>query len=549
MDTHISAESAKGKEKMSNVRQTWRVRSDKWQRLLDTRHLAFSWGYAALAVITLLFCILINGSEATAAPPTGGIGAQGIAFCAQLRAQSKNAFLGPLIHCFTDSPQGLIPSVTIQLLTNTLAFYLTAIQGVLTLVIVLFGYKVLTGDVQNLKGESFTLVFKIAGVWFFMTNATTFYKELIGVMNQLNTTIGLTVANFSGNTFCKDPTGDIWAEFDCLFSWLTGVAAPQTALSLVVGMLVLVFLLFVSAGTGVIILFGFLYLLANLFFAVVRFIQIFVMSVLALSFLFIFGYLFVPFLFFKNTFHHFQKWLAICLSFVLVPVIMYGYMAMMFIALDQAIISGPTSIIHELFGNCNANPATCVQLSAVHCPTNGGVNGTLCNSHHHNLMYLGPDDSVNTKIQTDGGQGTLTDNGISGTQYNSMHHSQRLDIGYDFLGGDITEMAFLQGQGKTDEQYLFDVVISILVALLMAYIMLSLMSYIPDLAAELVSQGTSGARSVVKSKVFGQALVTHTLQLAKEAALAAATGGTSLSRTAIKGVEQVAAYKASHSDT
>lgn len=540
MDPHIPAESAKGDEKMSSVRQTWQVQSDGWQRLLDTRHLSFSWNYIALVAISLLFCIL-TGTEAAAAG--GGIGAQGIQFCAQLKAQAaaKNQFLGPLIHCFTDYPQGLIPSVTIQLLTNTLSYYMTAMQGLLTLMIVIFGYKVVTGDVQRLKGDGFTIAFKIAGVWYFMTNASNFYGDVMNIMNGLNTIIGESIAKFSTGTFCNN--ADIWAEFDCLFSWLTGVAAPKNAFSVVVGMLVLLFLLFVSAGTGVVILIGFLYLLVTAFFAVVRFIQIFVMSVLALSFMFLFGYLFVPFLFFKNTFHYFQKWLAICLSYILVPVIMYGYMGMMFIAMDQAVISGNTSIMHELFGDCNANPTSCVQLTAVHCPVNGGVNGTLCNSHHHNLMYLGPDDSVNQKIATNvGSAGQMSDNGISGTQYNSMHHSQRLDIGYDFLGGDITEMAFLQGKGKTDEQYLFDVVISVLVALLLAYIMLSLMSYIPDLAAELVSQGTSGARSVVKSQVFGEALVKQTLELAKEAALAYGSGGTSLARTAVKGLQQVASH-------
>lgn len=480
--------------------------------------------------------------------------------CATLRHNAPWQFLGPLIGCFTaPDPQmkptdplgtqygaataqtGLIPAATINFMNSVKVYFLPAVSGMAIFLLSWFGLKLMNGDVQNLKGDSFAVLLKIAGVFFFIDAAPSLYNTLLVIMTSLNAIMGQAVATAAGPVFCIN--GDLWQSFDCLMAFLAIVTG--------VGLVGIILLIIFTAGTGIIILFAFVYLVFTLFWTVARFVQVYIMAVMALSLMFALGYVFVPLLLFKNTFHYFQKWLAICLAYVLIPVLMYGYMGMMFVAMDTSVISGKYSIFHEIFGQAKVsamdpkNPATNPSES-IKCPAPGETNnGTGCNRHSHIYAYYGKDDVMNNpNTPTDGGSvGAMTSNGVSGMQYNSRYHSTQSPMSADSNGADLTYMANQQGENKTPQQHLFDIIVSILVAALLAYIMYSLLSYIPDLASDLVSQGTSAGKNVVKAEVFGEAVTKFALELAKEAALAFATGGASAGATAARKGGEMAAKK------
>lgn len=477
--------------------------------------------------------------------------------CAALRHAAPFQFLGPLVGCFTapdpdmhptdkfgtkygtpPTTTGMIPAAAIKFMNNIKTYFYPAASAMAVFMLSWFGLKLMAGDVQNLKGDSFSVLFKIAGVFFFLDEAPVIYNYLLVIMTSLNVIMSKAVNAVAGKVFC---TGDLWQEFDCLMAVLAAAAG--------VGLLALVLLTAFTAGTGIVILFVFLYLVFTLFFTIVRFAQVYIMSVLALSLMFSLGYIFVPFMLFKNTFHYFQKWLAICLAYVLVPVIMYGYMAMMFVAMDTSIISGKYSIMNEFLGKADVsamkpNDHANNPVKRIHCPSNGqGNNGVGCNNHAHTVVYLGNDDVTNaTNTNVDAGTvGQMQDNGVQAKQYKSMYHASQNEMAFHSYGVDSQDIARNQGEGKTPQQLLFDIVISIFVAALLTYIMYSLLSYIPDLASDLVSQGTSAGKNVVKAEVFGEAVVKFALELAKEAALAVATGGASAGEYATrKGVEAAA---------
>ncbi len=534
------------------------VPGDSWKSLLLIRC------QIVLFVLSLALSVFVFAGSAHA----------DLANCDALRAKSPWQFLGPLVDCFTaPDPQmqpgdpwgtqygppppatGLIPAATINFMNNMQAYFKVAASAMAVFMMSWFGLKLMAGDVQNVKGEAFTLLFKIAGVFFFLDEAPVIYNDLLSVMGALNTIIGNAITNANGGTvFCGQAS--LWQAFDCLMLILAGVAG--------VGLIAIIILVIATVGTGVVILFAFVYLVVTLFFTIARFAQIYLMSVVALSLMFSLGYIFVPFLFFKHTFEYFQKWLAICLAYVLIPVVMYGYMGMTFVAIDQSIISGQYSIMKQFFSLNDvsamnpADVATGLQNSPaakITCPTNsfdgkqknyfdtGNKTGAGCVSTCTPRVYIGQDcvvNNPNTKTNV-GFLGSGGDNGISGMQYRSWYCSSQNAGETCTNSADLSYLANSQGAGKTPVQWMFDILISILVAALLIYIMYSLLGYIPDLASELVSQGTSAARSVVKAEVFSEAGVKFAHEMAKEIAMAVATGGASAGESiARKGGEQLA---------
>ncbi|HEU5046560.1 MAG TPA: type IV secretion system protein [Rickettsiales bacterium] len=474
-----------------------------------------------------------------------------LANCDQLRQANPWQFFNPLMRCFTDpDPQmqptdpfgtqygapptttGLIPTATINFMKNTKSFFMPAITAMATFLIAWFGYKLMMGDAQNVKGDTFTILFKIAGVYFFLAEAPVIYNYMLQIMLNLNQIIN-DVVNKAGGLFCTKP--DLWQRFDCLMVWLAG--AGGIGLLLIIGLVVVT-----TAGVGIVVAFAFIYLMVTLFFTIARFAQIYLMAVISLSLMFALGYLFVPLMFFKNTFHFFQKWLALCLAYVLIPVLMYGYMGMMFVALDMSVISGQYSIYHEIFGQKDVagmspdNPAVS-PANRIKCPdkptqddhgqNDTGNSGTGCSNYEHIYALVGTDDAQTTAAnKTDSGMlgNTAKDNGIQAMQYRSWFHSSMFKFSTWSNEADLNNMSWNQGQQKTPAQYLFDILYAFLVACLLIYIMYSLLSYIPDLASELVSQGTSAGKNVVKAQVFGEATTKFALELIKETAIGALEG-------------------------
>jgi hypothetical protein len=199
---------------------------------------------------------------------------------------------------------------------------------------------------------------------------------------------------------------------------------------------------------------------------------------------------------------------------------MYGFMAMVFIAMDYCVISGPHSIMFETFGN--SDPANFAQAN---CPT-----GEFCRVKFKNFLYLGKENLSSNEVQAVGMLGNMMHIGVPGSVYDKQSHPLMMNLGINFAVVDIPTMA--AKVNKTTDRYLLDVALSFLVTALMAYIMYALMSYIPDVAGSLIGQGTSAASQVTKAEVLGQAGVMYALELAKEAALAVATSGVSLKRKA-----------------
>jgi len=272
-------------------------------------------------------------------------------------------------------------------------------------------------------------------------------------------------------------------------------------------------------------------------------VHMYVMAIFSLSFIFILGYLFVPLLLFKFTGDYFRKWLNICFGYMLMPVILMAYMAMMLVALDVTLFTGPFALWRQV------SPAG---FDANNNPFSAAVNQT------YQALNVNKDDPTINKPVTPfyvdmmetfqiggnpvdaGTLGQLTqDPNYTGTAYRANAAANANNGTGGVMPASVPRTVLnLTGMAgampdHSVENYVVRILTSFCVAALLAYIMYSMLSYIPNLASDLVSQGSRGSMgAVAKTEVFAEALVRGTIEATKEiaiaAALAMATGGTSL---------------------
>ena len=490
------------------------------------------------------------------------------AYCDQLRTQYPGQYIRPLVECFTNNAgagnltnqQGYIPFTAKQFINTTRAYFVPMYSAAMLLAIVFLGIKMVTLDQsRRLKSDIAIFLLKTGGIFYFLQNAMDFYDVLMGALAQLNTImIKAVVSATAGDGFCVKPAAqdlNIWSMWDCALNILIGATGPGVR---VAGLISFIFIMIFNLGIGIAIFVAILFLIAGIFFTIARFVQYYIMSIMALSFIYSLGYLFVPLLMFKGSFKYFQKWLAICLVYVLTPVIMYGFMAMMVVAMDKIVMSGDYSIMHQIFG-ASAGPES---PGVIVCPSD--KNGTLnpdsledlpyCKKNRKSFFWVGlPLPNFKDPIPTntglignpDGGN-SMKDNQVKGSEFDApdAQHPGMINVGIQQVGINVDAMAQAAGAQGGTLQYLINIVISGFVACLLIYLAFSLLGYIPKLASGLVGQGTSAGSQVTSAEVFGQALASHTLELGKEALMAVATGGGSLAQTATKMATQQAAKMA-----
>lgn len=470
-----------------------------------------------------------------------------MAYCNTEINANPGQIIYPFVLCLTNyagpnsADNGFIPATTIAFMTSTAVtgYFLPAVYAMATLLVSLFGIKLMLGDIQNIKGDTFNLVFKIGGVLYFMGNAPTIYGDLLNIMVGFNTIIGQMIQAEAPDAFCTGGGNQtLWQDMDCIFGFFLGLGAVAA----IGGIVILLLLLIFTAGTGIFIVFAVLQLIFTLFFSVLRFIQVYVMSIMALSFIYVLGFFFVPLLFFKDTFRYFQKWLSYIMGYVLIPLVMYAYMGMMFVVMQQVIFTGPNSILYEAFGAKSngagqlvmpdsptdlvdptvpdSNPFGKIQC-AKNCTSNSDPTDTTCPSHYctsqsYSVGHLGVE-SHSQAVPTDMGTGgTLKYNGQTAHQFDTSGHPTMVDMPFTYNIFDLTQAAIDQADKKSAVQYLIDIAISVVVAGLLAYIMFSLISYIPELASSLVSSGTGAGSQVTRAAVFGEAATMRTLEVASD---------------------------------
>lgn len=483
--------------------------------------------------------------------------------------------VAPIYQCFTDTtlvndtsvspaqmrPRGIIPNAAYKIFTDSTMFmvFRTIIISLYSLAVLFLGFKIYLGEMRDIKKEMFLNLFKLAGVIYFMGQAHNVYLMLLNAMIGMSDIVvdagsGLraafqavpTYANAAGGmnfwSQCLNPgtptlpttTLQMWSMWDCTFNYLIGLSDWQSTLQFS-GILTFGMLFSFTLGTGAIILLLIVYFVGSLIGALLKFLQTFLMAVMAISFLFIIGYLFVPLVLFKQTFGYFQKWLHYVIGAVLTPVMSMAFMVLALVVLDVVLFSGAQSLSGRIvngFENLNysdnQNNSAFVaasrnvqnQFLSVGNVSNDNLNSSGCTGQ---AMHGGIIATVRKTDET----GTLTENNIPapnarvGNQFSGLHLVACIDpndtkpdppgctpVGTNALaaGTGLWEQ-FPTYTPQTLYIYVSNILISVAACCLLAYIINAIMGYLPNLVDGVVAQGTGIGKQIAGAALPGQSVV------------------------------------------
>lgn len=249
-------------------------------------------------------------------------------------------------------------------LVSGLGNYLsTAVNAAVMISIVLYGMLLALGFVAQERPTSYTVVAiaKAACVMVFATNPMYFFDLGLDIMESLLDLAGEIV----GDTIPADAHcvigGDkeaIWMRMDCILGTFVGyvwdmgrqAAANPNGLvgPLAWGVLGFLIACFFSGGLAwTIAMFGVSCVL-TLFMAVSRAVYTFLVAYTLLVFLAVLSPIFIPMIMFQSTRRFFDKWVAMCMTMIFQPLLLFVFLSVMLIAADQILLSGPYSIFRIL---------------------------------------------------------------------------------------------------------------------------------------------------------------------------------------------------------
>lgn len=451
-----------------------------------------------------------------------------------------NCLSNPGIDPGTNQAIGVIPRVATYFMGQMLVTgpgqlsVVNIMNALLLLAVVIYGFRMATGDVQRMLPETMKVMFKIAAVYLFYNSAPAIYTALVGTMNSLSDAIASTNISAPGS-FCivplsgaptgSTPQGLLWGRFDCIFAHLFGYMTAGVTAG---GILALAVAFFVGWPAGILLMLLALYFLFTLFFIVARFIHVYVISLLAFSFLFGLGYLVVPLVVLKSLEKdYFQKWLFLCLSYLLTPIIMFGFMQFATVAFDEMIFSAPYSLMNMLspkYADSTVNGFEEAVDPTQNMTTNADV--PLFDVNFGNMLgtVTSPVQPVNPTNNVDSGMlGTMQymrdNNGNIMTT--ETYLSQPKGAGATIsITKTVSDVGKLQTQAQaagsqtaqTQGQYVLHIIEALAAICLLVFVIYSMISYIPTLAADLASQGTRSATALGRSAVAGESNVMGTIQ-------------------------------------
>ncbi|NBO19297.1 MAG: hypothetical protein EBV03_08760, partial [Proteobacteria bacterium] len=206
--------------------------------------------------------------------------------------------------------------------------------------------------------DTLVLLLKLGGVSFFISSIYDIFVMLLDMMDSL--LIMVVGYVMLGGPFkakilngCPD-NGDfqnapnllIWDALDCTLNALVGgILSPG---SLVGGLVGFTLSALMSNTMGFIIgMMGFR-LMLQLIWAVIRSVYVYLGSYIGICLLILISPLIVPLILLTVTKSYFDRWIKLLINYILQPLLLYVYLAMLLVAFDVVIFSGPYSLFSVL---------------------------------------------------------------------------------------------------------------------------------------------------------------------------------------------------------
>ena len=165
----------------------------------------------------------------------------------------------------------------------------------------------------------------------------------------------------------------VWDAVDCAVNTLVGgIFSPLSITAGIIGFLTACLF---SNTIGFTIGTAGLYLIYKLLYAIFKCCYIFLTAYMGIAFMVVISPLFIPTILFKSTKTYFDKWLRLFISYIIQPMVLFAYLAMLLCAFDVTVFSNKNknSLYYAIAGH---DP--CFYVAAdTGCGTGNGFGGKL----------------------------------------------------------------------------------------------------------------------------------------------------------------------------
>lgn len=457
-----------------------------------------------------------------------------------------------IIECFTSESYGIVPEVMKSVLRGPPSsgpgsnmpsykdFSNAIIYGTILLAVTLFGLSMIMGSIQSLPKESFVLVLKVGGVILFFSQFESFYISVLEILRMLVNIVG-EAAGEIGN-ICGKGTNDeipnIWARWDCLFSKFLGFVGGYAA----AGIIGFISSWFFKGGVGVAMFFGIGYVIMTILLMAMRIVYSYIVAIVAVSFIYLLAPLFVPMIFFGQTYQKFATWLKLMLAYLLQPMLLALFSILVLTALEFTIFVGPTSLYAAITGNSNINESKTF-ASAISGAT-GTLAGAVTGSQTDWTRFVVKRQIFDFTQHTDEGHShtnpnlaggvAQTDDGYVNTSTapnpDSSHESgfkvdvldvDRLADGLN-VNDKVVTATHPDGSVTTHiiprkDVWLFGIITQVITSAVLVFILYSLILAVPEITSDLVVQTLKGFGGVTSQRMIGESEIRKSLEGSKEA--------------------------------
>lgn len=214
--------------------------------------------------------------------------------------------------------------------------------SLVVLAVTLFGAQILVGSVEKPGVDAFTLLLKIGAVLLFTNNFGGFVPHIFDSMESLAGYAMSYIGDSAQSPFlasCSEAGGfydvSIWRRIDCIIQRLFTGNDDASGAGYQAGVLwVLAVAIFWTTFLGFFVFGVMVSTFVMIFLLVVRCVYVFLSAYAMLSLLIIISPLIIPLVLFKSTAEHFTKWLKQVMSMILLPMLLFAYMAFVFAIID-----------------------------------------------------------------------------------------------------------------------------------------------------------------------------------------------------------------------
>ena len=260
-----------------------------------------------------------------------------------------------LVKRFVYCVKGLVLPAAYKIMneySNT--YFYGPIAAACTLAVALWGFLLVTGKQSATARDAFVVALKIGSVFFFtyvLGQSSIWPQGLFPVLVEVVDELGGIVTayiGYSSNMKCAQAYAvtDIWGRVDCALNALIGgIFNPSMLLAGLLGFLVCAF---VSGAFGLFIALAGFGIIALLLQAVLRATYIAATAYVALAVMALISPIFITMILFGTTRGYFEKWVKLLISFVLQPIFLLAYLAMMLAAFDTVVYDGKYSIYRAI---------------------------------------------------------------------------------------------------------------------------------------------------------------------------------------------------------